>query len=259
MERLNVEQLHKRVELVNKHMELEGSSYNLEAGEIRIAKQSGKGIRKEQYNADGYPVYSLRAKDEGKQYSVSVHHIVMMLADAKEYIEQMAKGMTINHISGVKTDNRLSNLEYLSQSDNTVHAYVIGLTERPLEAKITAYEAYGMLEGFYQSEKSLDELSEAFNLPIGSISRVLKGESYTGLFVMFKSLNKDDVRPKHSSKLSAGAVRQILDLYFNKGLTQGEIAERHAVARSTVGMIVTGQRWADVFEEFTANRKEVKA
>ncbi|MFJ7510031.1 HNH endonuclease [Peribacillus simplex] len=257
MKRLNVEQLKNRVELVNKHMELEGSSYDLEAGNVTIQSQIGnKGERKLSTTQQGYQFYTLSHK--GKNSTVYLHHIVMMLADAEEYIKQMAEGMTINHISGDKTDNRLSNLEYLSQSHNSVHAYVIGLTERPLEAKITAYEAYGMLEGFYQSDKSLDELSEAFDLPVGSVSRILKGKSYTGLFVMFKNLNKDAVRPKHS-KLTAGAVRKILDMYFNKGMKQGEIAERHEVARSTVGMIVTGQRWADIFEEFNAGREEVTA
>ncbi|MDM5313375.1 HNH endonuclease [Peribacillus frigoritolerans] len=257
MNRLNVEQLKNRVELVNKHMELEGSSYDLEAGDVTIQSLIGnKGKRKLSTTQQGYQFYNLSHK--GKHSTVYLHHIVMMLADAEEYIEQMAKGMTINHISGDKTDNRLSNLEYLSQSDNSVHAFAIGLNGKPLEAKITAYEAYEMLEGFYQSDKSLDELSEAFDIPVGSVNRILKGKSYTGLFVMFKNLNKDDVRPNHS-KLTVGAVKQILDMYFNKGMKQGEIAKSHNVARSTVGMIVRGRRWADVFEEFTANRKEVIA
>lgn len=249
MKRLNVEQLNNRVELVNKHMELKGSSYNLETGEIKIAKQVGKGIRKEQINADGYAFYSLRDADKEKHFTVSVHHIVMMLADAEEYIKQMAEGMTINHINGNKKDNSLSNLEYLTIADNSCHAYIIGLTNRPLESKINPYQAYEMLEGFYQSDKSLEELSEAFNIPVGSVQSILKGKSHSGLFVMFKTLNKDDVRPKYS-KLSVSAVRQILNMYHVKKMPQVAIAKQFNISRSTVGMIVTGHRWSDIHKEF---------
>jgi hypothetical protein len=36
-------------------------------------------------------------------------------------------GMQINHINGVKTDNRLANLELATPSENLLHAYRLGL------------------------------------------------------------------------------------------------------------------------------------
>ena len=39
-------------------------------------------------------------------------------------------GLEINHRNGVKTDNRIANLELVTRSDNLRHAYALGLRER---------------------------------------------------------------------------------------------------------------------------------
>lgn len=57
-----------------------------------------------------------------KNIQLRVHSIigVFMFGALKE-------GMCINHIDGNKTNNKLSNLEYISRGDNIKHAYKIGL------------------------------------------------------------------------------------------------------------------------------------
>lgn len=37
------------------------------------------------------------------------------------------EGMEINHINGIKNDNRLANLEVVTRSENARHAYRVGL------------------------------------------------------------------------------------------------------------------------------------
>lgn len=59
---------------------------------------------------------------DGKRYNKRVHQMV-----AETWIPNPENHPMINHINGIKTDNRVENLEWCSASHNTKHAYDIGL------------------------------------------------------------------------------------------------------------------------------------
>lgn len=58
--------------------------------------------------------------DDGKYKSILVHRVIMLAFVGESNLE-------INHINGDGTDNRLCNLEYVSHSENLLHAYRLGL------------------------------------------------------------------------------------------------------------------------------------
>ena len=58
--------------------------------------------------------------------SKTVHSIV-----AESFLGSRPKGMTVNHIDGDKSNNRLDNLEYYSLRDNAMHALAHGLLAPP--------------------------------------------------------------------------------------------------------------------------------
>lgn len=60
--------------------------------------------------------------DGTNKISSSVHREVW-----KAFKGDIPKGFVINHINGIKSDNRLINLECITQSDNQKHAYKTGL------------------------------------------------------------------------------------------------------------------------------------
>lgn len=55
-----------------------------------------------------------------KQKTLLVHRLV-----CGAFLPQDAGKTYVNHINGIKTDNRLCNLEYCTQSENIKHSYVI--------------------------------------------------------------------------------------------------------------------------------------
>lgn len=75
-------------------------------------------IMKTRLDKDGYVLVGLRNK-EGKK-TFKVHRLVL-----KTFEGDSRK--TVNHKNGKKSDNRLSNLEYLTNKENSIHALKNGL------------------------------------------------------------------------------------------------------------------------------------
>lgn len=71
-------------------------------------------------NDNGYYIVSLYNKKTNRHERV--HRLV-----ASTFIENMQKKKTVNHKNGVKTDNRVENLEWATHSENHKHAYANNL------------------------------------------------------------------------------------------------------------------------------------
>lgn len=72
---------------------------------------------------DGHMVLTLRLQPN-KNTTVRVHQMVMLTFVGP------AKGLVVNHKNGIKSDNRLENLEYMTAVENLHHAYKIGLFKK---------------------------------------------------------------------------------------------------------------------------------
>jgi len=68
----------------------------------------------------GYKRIELFKDGFGRLYSV--HRLV-----ANAFIKNNKNKETVNHLNGIKSDNRVENLEWATRSENDLHAFSIGL------------------------------------------------------------------------------------------------------------------------------------
>ena len=117
-------------------------------------------IMKKQLFNTGY--YKVRLTDnEGDKKNYFIHRL-MMLAFVGDSDKQ------VNHIDGVKTNNVLENIEYVTPRDNLVHAYDTGL--RPSATKIYGKEIIDL----YKKGSTQRYLMKRFNISSNTLRTYLE-------------------------------------------------------------------------------------
>lgn len=87
-------------------------------GRIRSVRKSGYNIRNPKPDKRGYVRMQLKYNGQ----TVRVHRIV-----AKAFIPNPLNLPEVNHINGIRHDNRVENLEWVTKSENQLHARRTGL------------------------------------------------------------------------------------------------------------------------------------
>lgn len=175
-----------------------------ENGEI-YSKLSNK-LLKPRKDKDGYLMFNLYNNKKCK--TIKLHRLVAMT-----YIPNPENLPQINHINGVKTDNRVENLEWCTASQNTKHAYDLGLNENGREAARKNGKKVGKIYGKIYGKINIKRATEA---TIRHLTPELK-ELFDDLFI--NKLKNKDIAKKYN--LSQPYVSQIK----NKQKLQTAISE----------------------------------
>ena len=116
----------------------------------------------------------------GKQKRIGVHVLV-----AKAFIPNPENKPEVNHIDGNKRNNCVENLEWVTGSENTKHAFDTGLAKalRGVEngaAKFTAEQIKEIRSTYKKGDKNFGTygLAKKFNVGHNTITRIINRETY---------------------------------------------------------------------------------
>lgn len=138
-----------------------------ESGEIRNRK-SGR-ILKQWLNEFGYPRVRLMTASGQKNFRVNRLMAIAFIPNPEGLPE-------VNHIDGVKTNNRIDNLEWCSCRDNMRHAYSNGVIVRKLAPDNVRNIRYLIQSGMKQNR-----IASLYDVSIATVSDIKLGKTWSYL------------------------------------------------------------------------------
>ena len=135
-------------------------------GNVLSLRQKPQRLLKPKINKFGY--YQLTICNK-KQKSTRVHRLV-----AEAFIPNPNNLPTVNHINGIKTDNRVENLEWMSYFDNNMHAKYTGLNK---EGRLTEKQVREIYFTFKDEDAKV--LAKKYGVCPHTIRDIRRGKSWS--------------------------------------------------------------------------------
>jgi hypothetical protein len=137
-------------------------------GRVRIHKN--KKLRRIHPNYQGYLMVNVRINK--KNQLVGVHRLV-----AEAFVPNPENKPEVNHINGRKFDNRRTNLEWVTRSENILHAYKNGLI--PIKREFdSCHNVYSVEE----ISKCIKLLKKKYTIPIVVESTGIKYDTVSHIY-----------------------------------------------------------------------------
>lgn len=185
-------------------------------------------------NNRGYATVKLRNDKTGERDDILVHRLV-----GKAFIPNPYNLPEINHKQGIKTDNRVSELEWCTGAENMKHAVETGLYKPRGEdnghAKLT-WEQIQEIRSCYKPwdrEFGGQALSKKYNVGDSTIDTIVRGLSWKN--------SEYDYEPSRR-KLTMAQAEEIKNNYIPRDPNFGgrALAEKYGVTPATITHILKG-------------------
>ena len=141
-------------------------------GRVRNVKNGKQKVLKSQLIKSGYEIVGLSVNS--KSISKTVHRLV-----AISFLENKENKPCVNHINGIKTDNRVENLEWCTHSENEKHSFdKLGkITNGIIRRKIPLNKIIYIKE-LYKKGFSQRSIAKQFNVSQTTIWLIINEKTY---------------------------------------------------------------------------------
>lgn len=137
-------------------------------------------IMKPWSNNDGYLFVNLYI--DNKSFRMRVHRLVLIT-----FKGHPQEGQETNHIDGIKTNNAIDNLEWVTKSENARHAFANGLRTLPTlkgennsSSKLTKHQVIEIRQRLKAGELQR-EIASDYDVSRTTISKIKLGEKWAWL------------------------------------------------------------------------------
>jgi hypothetical protein len=123
-------------------------------------------------NTKGYLV--VRLSSPSKRATARIHRLV---ADA--FIENPDNLPEVNHIDGNRKNPNVDNLEWVTSSQNSIHAVrVLRTVMPPMQRKLSYEVAQSIRSEYCRNVCGFKRLAKKYDVSVGAIKEIIRGEYY---------------------------------------------------------------------------------
>lgn len=183
--------------------------------------------------ARGYFQVSMQFTSRDRRITIDVHKLV-----ARAFVENPDCKPYINHIDGIKLNNKASNLEWVTPLENNLHAVKIGLIssgEDSYLAILSEKEVLEIIQKLKSGARNID-LAREYRVAHNTIDDIRCNRTW-------RYIERDPIESLGPiKKLSAEHIPLIRNLISLKKSNK-EIGKRFGVAPATIDQIRKGKTW----------------
>lgn len=187
-------------------------------------------------DAQGYQY--IECYENGVRYRFAVHRLV-----AKAFIDNLENKAEVNHKDGNKSNNHVSNLEWMTPSENCVHAERNGLRNN---ATLTDEQVHGICAKLCDGLRNSD-IADMFGISRFLVSDIKNKKTYK-----YISDEYDFSLVKRSERVNVETVIKICEM-LQQGFGYTQIKNETGIQTRIIGQIKRRIHFVDISKNYKWN------